>query len=350
MSTFARIADLPVEIEAVSLEGLGEDVSAGFHRQTTVISMAGGDQVGLGEDVTYDGEDHDALQAWPELPDLTGSFTIESFCDLVESVDLFPAEPVREVSRRYRTWAFESAALDLALRQSGESLHGRLAMEPHPVNFVCSIRLGDPPDQLAPVESRLADYPHLRFKLDPTPEWSDEVLERLHETGAVDSLDFKGLYEGTEVDTPADPEFYARVLAAIHDVWIEDPKLTPEIDEILLPYRDRVSWDANIHSVADIDALPFPPAMVNIKPSRLGPLRDLFHAYDTCRARGIGMYGGGQFELGPGRGQIQYLASLFHPYGPNDVAPTGYNEPEPPAGLPESPLPVQASETGFRWE
>ncbi|MFM9022890.1 MAG: hypothetical protein ACKOK7_03965, partial [Solirubrobacterales bacterium] len=146
------------------------------------------------------------------------------------------------------------------------------------------------------------------------------------------------------------PEFYERVIAEIHDVWIEDPKLTPEIDEVLKPYRDRISWDAGIHSVADIDALPFPPTMVNIKPSRLGPLRELFHAYDTCRARGIGMYSGGQFELGPGRGQVQYLASLFHPYGPNDIAPTGYNEPEPPAGLPVSPLPVAASPTGFQWE
>ena len=61
------------------------------------------------------------------------------------------------------------------------------------------------------------------------------------------------------------------------------------------------------------------------------------------------MYGGGQFELGPGRGQIQYLASLFHPDGPNDVAPGGFNEPEVPPGLPSSPLPVAVEPTGFRW-
>ena len=61
------------------------------------------------------------------------------------------------------------------------------------------------------------------------------------------------------------------------------------------------------------------------------------------------MYGGGQFELGPGRGQNQYLASLWHPDGPNDVAPSGYNLPEPPAGLPDSPLAVAAAPIGFRW-
>ena len=61
------------------------------------------------------------------------------------------------------------------------------------------------------------------------------------------------------------------------------------------------------------------------------------------------MYGGGQFELGPGRGQIQYLASLFHPEGPNDAAPGGYNDPDPPPGLPDPPLPVAAEAVGFRW-
>ena len=49
------------------------------------------------------------------------------------------------------------------------------------------------------------------------------------------------------------------------------------------------------------------------------------------------VYGGGQFELGPGRGQIQYLASLFSADSPNDVAPSGYNDPVPRPGLPVEP-------------
>ena len=62
---------------------------------------------------------------------------------------------------------------------------------------------------------------------------------------------------------------------------------------------------------------------MNLKPSRFGALRALFDFYDFCEARGIGAYGGGQSELGPGRGQIQFLAALFHPDAPNDVAPAG---------------------------
>jgi hypothetical protein len=61
------------------------------------------------------------------------------------------------------------------------------------------------------------------------------------------------------------------------------------------------------------------------------------------------MYGGGQFELGPGRGQIQYLASLYHPDTPNDTSPGGFHVPDPPPGLPISPLAPAPAGAGFRW-
>jgi hypothetical protein len=78
-------------------------------------------------------------------------------------------------------------------------------------------------------------------------------------------------------------------------------------------------------------------------------LKALFAAYDHCEANGIGAYGGGQWELGPGRGHIQYLASIFHPDTPNDVAPAGYNMHGTEPGLPSSPLEPAPTETGFRW-
>ncbi|MDQ3933309.1 MAG: hypothetical protein M3340_01605 [Actinomycetota bacterium] len=349
MATFDRLADLPVEIERYELEGLEVEVSSAFTRLSTVIHMHGGGEEGVGEDVVYDQLDHIALQSAGPVHDLTGPRTIGELCELTGSLDLFEGSPpVRDVSRRYRRWAFESAALDLALRQSGETLASRLGIEPRPVTFVVSLRLGDPPT-LDPLTRRLESYPTLRFKLDPTSDWSDELIAELVDTGAVDSVDFKGFYVGTPVDQPADPDLYRRVAEAFPDAWIEDPALTPETDAVLEPYRDRVTWDAPIHEIADIEALPFPPRMVNVKPSRVGGLEDLCATYDYCAERGIGAYGGGQFELGPGRGHIQYLAALFHPDTPNDVAPSGYNLNEPPPGLPTSPLEPALAPAGFRW-
>jgi hypothetical protein len=349
LSTFDLIAGLPVEVEGYSLEGLRRDVTSGFTRNSTVVHMHGGGQEGAGEDVVYDEVDQVALQDAGPVHDLSGSWALADLCARIDSLDLFPVEPQRDVSRRYRRWTFQSAVLDLALRQAGKSLHEVLGREASPVTFVASLRLGEPA-ALAPVTDRLARYPTLRFKLDPTSDWTDEIVAGLVETGAVDSVDFKSFYKGTVVDQPTDAELYRRVIEAFPQAWIEDADVeTPETRALLEPVRDRLTWDAPIHSIDDIEALRWKPRMVNIKPSRIGRLEDLFAAYDYCAREGIGSYGGGQFELGPGRGHIQYLAAIFHPGTPNDIAPADYNATQLPDGLPASPLAPAAAPTGFRW-
>jgi hypothetical protein len=349
MSTYDRVADLPLTIDGYALEGLTRTVSSGFERVTTVIRLQGAGEEGVGEDVTYDADLQRAQQGHgPALP-LAGEWTFDSFSEHLGALDLFPAgAPDRAVYNHYRRWGFESAALDLALRQAGTSLADLLERELGPVTFVVSSRMGDPPT-ITPVASRLARYPDLRFKLDATPDWDDALIEGLIETGAVDSIDFKGAYKGTPVDTETDPAFYRRIAEAFPDAWLEDPDLeTPEAREALEPYGDRITWDAPIHSVDDILAAPVLPRTVNLKPSRFGSLRALFEGYDFCAERGMGAYGGGQYELGPGRGQIQYLAALFHPDAPNDIAPAGYDSIEPEPGLPPSPLIPDPEPTGFR--
>ena len=207
----------------------------------------------------------------------------------------------------------------------------------------------DEPSSIETLRAKLDPYPGLRFKLDPTNDWDDELIAALAETGAIDSLDLKGFYKGTPVDVETDPELYGKLIEAFPEAWLEDPDVNDETRPLLEPVRDRITWDAPIHSIADIEAMPWRPRMVNVKPSRIGGLRDLCETYDYCAENGIGAYGGGQWELGPGRGQIQVLASLFHPDTPNDTAPRGYNESPPPPGLPTSPLLPQLTPSGFRW-
>ena len=183
MTSFDKLAELPLTIDSHELSGQQADVSSGFLRMTTTINFSGGGEVGGGEDVTYDNEDHEALQAWGAPLDLAGEWTLGSFCEALEALDLFPQPPLREISRNYRIWGFESAALDLALRQAGQSLHQRLGLTPKPLRFVCSLRLGEPPAILAPLEQRLSLYPDLEFKLDPTPEWDAATLQAVANSG-----------------------------------------------------------------------------------------------------------------------------------------------------------------------
>jgi len=323
VATYARFASVPLEVEGYELERLEKPVTRGFTRVTTVVHLEGGGQEGLGEDVTWYAEAHDREQAaGPVLP-LAGSWTLDSFSSALE------------IPESHRRWAYESAALALALRQAGTTLAALVGRDPQPVEFVVSPGLGDPPT--AQVVHRWLELdPTMRFKLDPGSAWTDELIAELAATGTIVTADYKGYY--AEQDPPPDAGLYRRVAEGLPDALLEDPALTADTEAVLEPHRERVTWDAPIHSIADVESLRWPPRTLNCKPSRFGFLKELLDFYDYCEARGIALYGGGMFELGPGRGQIQYLASLFHPSGPNDVAPGAYNDPEPRAGLPHSPL------------
>ena len=345
MSLYDAVRDLPLEIEGYELEGLELQARPEFLRKTTVVHLQGIGEEGIGEDVTYDGEEHERLQArGPDLP-LAGTWTLHTFSEHLAGLPLFEQEPAQHAYHDYRRWAFESAALDLALRQAGLSLGDAIGRRARPVEFVVSMALGDPPSTER-VHAWLELYPGLRFKLDANSSWTDELVSELAATGAMDSIDFKGQYRGTVVDTPPDAALYRRVAEGLPSAWLEDPALTEETLPVLESHRDRVTWDAIIHAVEDIESLPWAPRTVNVKPSRFGSVERLFAAYDYCEEHGIGAYGGGQWELGPGRGQIQLLAALNHPDTPNDVAPRAFNlDPQP--GLPESPLHVEPRATGL---
>ena len=141
---------------------------------------------------------------------------------------------------------------------------------------------------------------------------------------------------------------YERAMELFPDALLEDAHDLPEVAALLDGAGDRISYDAPIHTAADLDTVPLTPRAVNIKPCRVGDLRSLFALYEVVAARGMVVYGGGMGEVGVGRGQIQLLASLFHADGPNDTAPRGYNADAPPPSLPSSPLPAAPAPVGFR--
>ena len=348
-ATYARVAELPLRIERCELLPLARDTTSGFTKVSTVVRLTGDGHEGQGEDITWDQIDQiEHLRHAGDLSWLRGRRTLDEFSTLLGLADLFPVEPIRESARFYRRWAFESAALDLALRQNGLSLQDAVGRVARPVTFVVSIRLGDPAS-LAPLRALRSVDPGLHFKLDPTASWDDELLAELASLACVDVVDMKGLYRNATVAVDPDLDLYRRVFEGLPEASIEDPAVADDTIELLDRHRSRITWDEPIRSVGDIEALPWRPRLLNLKPARFGSIRRLFETYDYCEAHGIGAYGGGMFEQGPGRGQLQYLASLFHPDGPNDLAPLEYNLLLPTGDLPRSPLPPEPHETGFRW-
>jgi hypothetical protein len=341
---WSRLAPLPLVVEGYDLERLERPEAFERARGTDLVRLRGAGAEGLGEDIT-------ALlpkgSAAPPL-ELAGEWTLETFSDHLWGLEQWTEKPEWELARNWRNWGYESAALDLALQQDGRRLQDVLERMPQPVRFVNSFGLGDPP-QFATLHRRLDRYPALRFKLDAEATWSEELLRDVAATGAVDTIDFKGQY-GLEVKEPdALVGLYERVVALFPDALLEDPHDLPGIADVLAPHADRVSYDAPIRSAADLETTPIRVTTINVKPSRVGRIRPLLELYEHCEANGVRMYGGGMGELGVARGQIELLASLFHPDTPNDVAPTAYNDEDLEDGLPDSPLAPPESAGGFRW-
>jgi hypothetical protein len=321
MALWDSLADLEIRVDDYSLERRESATPSGWTRVTTGVVLRGDGQTGQGEDVTYDAELHDGV---PDKLMLAGTWTLEDFS--------YRLDEFEELAEGYRRWAFEGAALDLALRQNELGLGEALGRQELPVRFVVSTR--------AVPERWLAVAPELELKLDAEKDWDRELLRKLSELDRVRVVDLKAYYRGTVVDLEPDPELYRAIVEELPDVVIEDAWLEDGLREALAGAEDRLSFDAPIHSLSDLDELPLEPQWLNIKPSRFGTVRGLLETIEACEERGIKLYGGGQYELGPGRPQIQRLASVFYPEGPNDVAPSVYNEGEPREGLPQSPLPA----------
>lgn len=316
MPLWDELAGMMVRVDDYAVRR-NELVRDGRKRVTTVVAMAGDGETGEGEDITWQADAHDDF---PEEIMLAGTWSLDGLSRRLDDHELTD----------YRRWSFESAGLDLALKQAGRSLSDVVGRPYRPVRFVASIR---------DVDGWLAHYPGLELKLDAKEDWDEELMRRLNALDRVRVVDLKAYYRGTTVDLEPDPEFYRAVAGAfpqavIEDAWLEDGCL-----EALRGAEGRLSFDAPVHSLADLDALAVEPRWLNVKPSRFGTLRKLLECIEACEERSIRMYGGGQMELGHGRAQIQKFASLFYADGPNDVAPSAYNEGDPRPGLPQSPLP-----------
>ncbi len=342
---WTAVRDLPIVIESFSFEALVPSGPVDLEDySTTQLRLRGRGEEGAGEQVgMIDAQKELRASRYP----LVGEWaTLADFLAHLDAIDMWPEPPEYELMRNWRRWTFESAALDLALRQAGTNLPDVLGRTPQPVTFVNSFGLGDPPD-IGKVAARRAMHPTVGFKLDVAPTWTQEIMDAVAAVEGVATIDFKGQYGLEIADEAALIAMYERTVATFPDVMFEDPHDLPAVRELMEPFAGRVSYDAPITTVESIDTTGIPARIVNVKPCRVGRLYELSRLYEHCAAAGIRMYNGGMGELGVGRGQAQLLASLFHPDAPNDIAPCDYNVADPPSGLPPSPL-DPAPDRGFR--
>jgi len=126
-----------------------------------VVRLKGAGQEGVGEDVTpFEPAQLGFSRSEGELP-VAGRWSVDSFAEHLEGLKLYPDGLLPpNFPTTFRRWAFESALLDLGLRQSGVSLQATLGRTPHPVEFVNSPMLGKTPSVAAAGQTRSAGCVH----------------------------------------------------------------------------------------------------------------------------------------------------------------------------------------------
>ena len=122
------------------------------------------------------------------------------------------------------------------------------------------------------------------------------------------------------------------------DAILEDPHDLPAAREAIAPHSDRVSYDALITEADDLDKTPVNPirVSVNIKPCRTGSLRRRSRSTRAARPTACSCTAADGRARGRARADPAF-ASIFHPDGPNDVAPSPFNGPAPGRGLADEP-------------
>jgi L-alanine-DL-glutamate epimerase-like enolase superfamily enzyme len=262
-------------------------------RPTSLVALRGAGATGRAEHVGWSEAAHEAFRdrTLPRVP--RGAWRLESWSAAVAG----------SITQPYDRAALEAAAIDLALHQQGTSLFALVGCRPQPVRYVVSFgRVADPAGEAR----RQGD---VELKVDADPDWDDTTFGALAASCRIAVLDWKN------AGTRADHERGHRILP---DALVEDPcwDVAPWSGEL----HRRLAADAPLGRADDVHRLPVRPVAANLKPARMGGILEMLAAAAACRARGIAIYVGGMFEIGVGRRQLQALAALLCPDGPNDVA------------------------------
>ena len=287
----------------VTIDQAGADVRAvevpsypGGPRPSSVIALRGAGAVGRGELVAWTDAAHVACRdrTLPRIP--RGRWEVAAWSAVL----------AKEVDSPYERAALEAAAIDLALRQHGLTLFRLVGQAPRAVRYVVSF------GQVADPAAEARNQGDVELKVDADPSWSDATFDALARAGRIAVLDWKN--GGGRTD-------HERAHHILPDALVEDPcwEAAPWSDGV----ARRLAADTPLTGATAVHRLPVRPAAANIKPARMGGVLEAIAGAAACQKLGIAVYLGGMFEVDVGRRQLQALAALLCPDGPNDVAPIG---------------------------
>ena len=326
----SELADLtPISVSSVELRmvrlALVAPFRTSFGEETDkecivvrVQTQAGA--IGWGECVAFDrplfNEEFNA-DAWLTLRDVLVPALLASEPLAPENL---PAALAWVRGHRMAKSALETAVLDAALRESGESMRSYLGGARDRVEVGVSIGIQDGVEAtLAAVDGYLADG-YRRIKLKIEPGWDEVPVAAVRERHPeiLLSVDANAAYGPDRAEAIAALDVYDLLMIEQpfhHEDLMEHARLQQRL-------RTPICLDESIRSLADTRAALDLDAcrIVNVKPGRVGGYLEARRIHDLCLEREVPVWCGGMFETGLGRAANLALASLPGFTLPGDIS------------------------------
>lgn len=216
--------------------------------------------------------------------------------------------------------AVEASLLDLDLRQRGVNLSGHLGGVRDRVECGVSLGIEDDMDVLLGEVRRFADAGYRRIKLKIEPGHDVESVREVRRTfpSVALTVDANAAYHADDADR-------LRRLDEFGLEYVEQPLGKDE----LLAHADlqrqmdtAVCLDETITSASvAADAIRVEACrVINIKPGRVGGIREAVRIHDVAQSAGIPVWCGGMLETGIGRAMNLAVASLPNFSLPGDTS------------------------------
>jgi O-succinylbenzoate synthase len=214
----------------------------------------------------------------------------------------------------------EMALWDLVGKRTGQPLQVLLGGRRERVDVGVSVGLQESPDALALTVGEFvqAGYRRVKIKIKPGRDVSDATAVRQAFPDLPLQVDANSAYdlETAEALMPLDELQLLLIEQPLHedDIWdhrrLQQRLRTPIcLDESVITAR-HTRYAIEMESCR----------IINIKPARLGGLREAVAVHDLCAQHGIPVWCGGMLETGVGRASNLALASLPNFILPADIS------------------------------
>lgn len=288
--------------------------SDGAHqsRSAVLVEITDSDgYVGWGENVATSGVAYVGENAENSYAAMTQLLIPELVQHDVAVADLFADGWWGITGQHFAKHGLESALWDVHARRQGKSLAEVLGAAETEIEVGVVVGMHDSIDEVVAEVMKRVEEGYARIKVKIAPGNDVEVLTAVRDAVGVEyalQADANGAYGAGDIDL-------LRSLDKFALQFIEQPFAADDLDshaELLHSSATSVCLDESVNTMSQLlNALDCGACdVVNIKPSRVGGIRDAIAMHDVLVDRGIDAWVGGMLESGIGRASCLALAAM----------------------------------------